>query len=66
MNIEQNTNPQPSTTPATPGGPDEGQTAQPNIPDTEVNPGKVGNGTEVDLDRGKTQTYPKTNPPERH
>lgn len=57
---------QPNTTPPTPGMPDEGQITSPNIPDTEVNPGKTGNETEVDLDKGKTQTYPKTTPPERH
>jgi hypothetical protein len=55
-------------TPTTPQNPNEDQNASPNKPDTEVNPGKVGNETEVDLDKTKTKTYPdpKTNPPERH
>jgi len=66
METNENNTPQPNINPATPGKPGEGQSVQPNVPDTEVNPGKVGNGTEVDLDRGKTQTYPKTTPPERH
>jgi hypothetical protein len=34
----------------------------------EVDPAKVGNNTEVDLDKSKNKTYPdpKTRPPERH
>jgi hypothetical protein len=40
----------------------EGQQTQPNRPDTEINPAKPANNTEVDLDTSKTKTYP----PERH
>lgn len=32
---------------------------------TEVNPGKTGNKTEVDLDKSKTKTYEKSNPPQK-
>lgn len=45
-----------------PNVPDEGQSVQPNRPDTEINPGRPGNDTEVDLDKSKIKTYP----PERH
>lgn len=62
--MEANTQPnQPTPNPSTPnpGNPDI------NVkPDTEVDPAKVGNETEVDLDKEKVKTYPKTNPPERH
>lgn len=56
--------PQPNTEPSrtTPAKPNEEQNVSPQSPDTEVNPGKVGNNTEVDLDTDKTKTYP----PERH
>lgn len=49
-----------------PQSPGEGQNAQPNRPDTEVNPGKPATNTEVDLDTNKTKTYPDKTPPERH
>lgn len=49
-----------------PQNPNEGQSAQPNRPDTEINPGKPATNTEVDLDTNKTKTYPDKTPPERH
>jgi hypothetical protein len=62
-----NNEPQPNTTPNTPGAPGSDEVkVQPRNPETESNPGKVGNDTEVDLDSNETQTYPKQNPPERH
>lgn len=57
-------NTDPSTAPAQPSVPEK-QNVQP-VPNTEVNPGRVGNETELDLDREKVKTYPKTHPPERH
>lgn len=39
---------------------------QPNKPNTEINPAKPANDTEVDLDKSKTKTYPDKRPPERH
>jgi len=57
---ENNPNQQPN-----PSQPDEGQVFQPK-PDTEVNPGDPATNTEVDLDKGRTKTYPGTRPPERH
>ena len=58
----------PNTTPTqpTPGNPDEGQTFQPVPPDVEINPGKIGNNTEVDLDTTKIKTYPDKAPPEKN
>lgn len=50
----------------TPSNPNEGQSVQPSKPDTEINPAKPGNNTEVDLDKSKTKTYPDKTPPERH
>ena len=54
--------PTPSTPPTqpTPGdpNPNKTKTAQPSRPDVEINPGKVGNNTEVDLDTTKIKTYP--------
>jgi hypothetical protein len=50
----------------TPGTPNEGQSVQPAKPDTEINPARPGNNTEVDLDKSKTKTYPDKTPPERH
>ncbi len=47
-----------SPTQPTPGDPDKTQKVQPSRPDVEVNPGKIGNKTEVDLDTTKTKTYP--------
>lgn len=38
--------------------PDKGQEMQTAQPDTEVDPGKTGNETEVDLDKSKTKTFP--------
>lgn len=56
-----------TTNPIEPGqNPNEGQSVQPNRPDTEVNPANPGNNTEVDLDKSKVQTYPDKTPPERH
>lgn len=56
-----------STTPTEPTPtPKEGQSVQPSKPDTEVNPAKPGNTTEVDLDKSKIKTYPDKTPPERH
>ena len=37
---------------------DEQDFQQPNVPDTEIDPGKVGNNTEVDLDTTKIENYP--------
>jgi hypothetical protein len=54
--------PQPETFP----NPNEGQKVMPQAPETEVNPGEVGNDTEVDLDKEKVKRYPKSNPPETH
>jgi len=51
--------PQPTT-------PNEGQSVQPSKPDTEINPAKPGNNTEVDLDKSKIKTYPDKTLPERH
>ena len=49
-----------------PTNPNKGQSVQPKSSDTEVNPGKQGNNTEVDLDKSKIKTYPDKTPPERH
>lgn len=49
-----------------PTPPNEGQSVQPSKPDTEINPARPGNNTEVDLDKNKTKTYPDKAPPERH
>lgn len=57
----QNNPSQPETT-----NPNEGQSVQPSRPDTEINPAKPGNDTEVDLDKSKTKTFPDKTPPERH
>jgi len=57
-----NVNPQEPT----PQNPNEGQSVQPSKPDTEINPARPGNNTEVDLDKSKTKTYPDKTPPERH
>lgn len=35
-------------------------------PEKEMNPGEIATETEVDLDKERTPTYPKTTPPERH
>lgn len=35
-------------------------------PEKELNPGEIATETEVDLDKQKTPTFPKTNPPEEH
>lgn len=35
-------------------------------PEKEMNPGEIANDTEVDLDKEKIPTYPKTTPPEKH
>lgn len=56
-------NREPQKNPVKPG---EGQNVQPSTPDTEINPAKPANDTEVDLDKSKTQTYPDKRPPERH
>jgi len=47
-----------SGTVTNPGQPNEDQNVQPNRPDTEINPAKPANDTEVDLDKSKTKTYP--------
>ncbi len=64
----ENTPVQPGQTPQQPKptAPNEGQSVQPNKPDTEINPAKPGNTTEVDLDKSKVKTYPDKTPPERH
>lgn len=65
----ENTNPvQPGQNPQKPkpATPNEGQSVQPSKPDTEINPAKPGNNTEVDLDKSKVKTYPNKTPPERH
>ena len=49
-----------------PGDPNETKTVQPSRPDVEINPGKVGNNTEVDLDTTKIKTYPDKTPPEKN
>ena len=41
-------------------------TVQPSRPDVEINPGKIGNNTEVDLDTTKIKTYPDETPPEKN
>lgn len=35
------------------------QEVKPNQGDTEINPGQLGNNTEVDLDRNKIADYPQ-------
>lgn len=35
-------------------------------PEKEMNPGEIATETEVDLDKQKITTYPKTTPPEKH
>ncbi|HLT22360.1 MAG TPA: hypothetical protein VKZ84_02915 [Bacteriovoracaceae bacterium] len=35
-------------------------------PEKEMNPGEIATETEVDLDKQKIPTYPKTTPPEEH
>ena len=49
-----------------PSNPNEGQSTLPNRPDTEINPAKPANDTEVDLDKSKVKTFPDKTPPERH
>ena len=49
-----------------PSSPGDGQSVLPSKPDTEINPAKPANNTEVDLDKSKTKTYPTNTPPERH
>lgn len=64
----ENTPVQPGQTPQQPKPktPNEGQSVQPSKPDTEINPARPGNNTEVDLDKSKVKTYPDKTPPERH
>ncbi len=68
--MENTPQPQPETNPSSPRtpapNPAEEQSVAPTQPDTEVNPGQVGNETEVDLDRGRISTFPNNTPPERH
>lgn len=51
--------------PGTPSTPTPQPNVQPPRPDVEINPGKIGNNTEVDLDKTKIKTYPDENPPEK-
>lgn len=48
-----------------PSKPGQGQSVQPNDADTEINPGKTGNKTEVNLDKSKIKTFPDKNKPQR-
>jgi len=54
-------NHEPQQNPAQPPG-EQDQNLGPETPDTEIAPDKMGNETEIDLDKSKTKTYP----PERH
>ncbi len=51
--------------PEQPKQPNEDQNFNP-LPDTEINPAKPGNDTEVDLDNTKIPKYPGSHPPEEH
>lgn len=56
------TQPVPGTPPVPP--PRKEPAVQPQGPDVEINPGKIGNNTEVDLDTTKIKTYPEKSSPE--
>lgn len=57
---------EPRTQPETFPSPNEGQKVMPKAPETDVIPGEVDSDSEVDLDKEKVKTYPKSIPPERY